>query len=178
MSRYQEALHRRREPRLGALAPRRCSRPLRPLLSRLYTAEGPSQYLKPSTDEPAVAQQAPAGCSVAPPPLRPASEAYGGVRPARAEQPPGNTLATPNRRPSTCSQPRMGSPPSSHHRHITCAQSNALFPIGFATRKTISIYTPSGYPFNRTKHYVLWCKPSGGDKLMLLHGIRYVRRAS
>jgi hypothetical protein len=36
----------------------------------------------------------------------------------------------------------------------------------------------SGYPFNRTKHYVLWCKPSGGDKLMLLHGIRYVRRAS
>ena len=139
MSRYQEALHRRREPRLGALAPRRCSRPLRPLLSRLYTAEGPSQYLKPSTDEPAVAQQAPAGCSVAPPPLRPASEAYGGVRPARAEQPPGNTLATPNRRPSTCSQPRMGSPPSSHHRHITCAQSNALFPIGFATRKTISI---------------------------------------
>ena len=172
MSRYQEALHRRREPRLGALAPRRCSRPLRPLLSRLYTAEGPSQYLKPSTDEPAVAQQAPAGCSVAPPPLRPASEAYGGVRPARAEQPPGNTLATPNRRPSTCSQPRMGSPPSSHHRHITCAQSNALFPIGFATRKTISILLD--IPFGRYYFFNVKSGVDEGGRAGTIHyGVRW-----
>jgi len=63
-----------------------------------------------------------AACAVASPRLRPASEAYGGVRPVRVEQRLRHTLATPNRRPSTCMQPRMSSPSCPPHAPLHHAQ--------------------------------------------------------
>jgi hypothetical protein len=66
----------------------------------------------------------------------------------------------------------MGSPPSSHHRHITCAQSNALFPIGFATRKTISILLD--IPFGRYYFFNVKSGVDEGGRAGTIHyGVRW-----